>query len=392
MGADLDELDRVAQEIEAVVREVPGTRSVYAERVTGGYYYDFEIDRFEAARYGLTVGDVQDVIMSAIGGMNITETVEGLERYPVNLRYSRELRDNPEALERVLVPTPIGAQVPLGQLVKVKLHQGPPSIKSENARKTAWIYVDIDTNKVPVGNYVKAAMAAVERAKQEGRVKIKPDKPIDILWSGQWEYMQKAAQRLRIIIPVTLALVFLLLYMHFKNITETLIVMLSLPFAVIGGIWLMYLLDYNRSVAVDVGFIALAGLAAETGVVMLVYLDEAWKRMRPRLVERMKAEGKFLPGLFRSALDIAIIEGAVERVRPKLMTVATTIIGLLPVMFAGPDATGSQVMKRIAAPMVGGLVTSTVLTLVIIPAVYDIVMSIRERRALRKEVVSSTTE
>lgn len=386
LGADLKELDRVGQEIEAVVRKVPGTRSVYAERVTGGYYYDFDIDRFEAARYGLTVGDVQDIIMSAIGGMNITETVEGLERYPVNLRYKRELRDNPEALQRVLVPTPTGAQVPLGQLARIRIHQGPPSIKSEDARKTAWIYVDIDTNKVPVGNYVKAAMAAVQKAIKVGRVRISRDKPVDIVWSGQWEYMQKAAKRLKIIIPVTVALVFLLLYFHFKNITETLIVMLSLPFAIVGGIWLMYLLGYNRSVAVDVGFIALAGLAAETGVVMLVYLDEAWKRMKPRLLDRMEQEGRFLPRVFRDALDVAIIEGAVERVRPKLMTVATTIIGLLPVMFAGTDETGAQVMKRIAAPMVGGLVTSTVLTLVIIPAVYGLVMQFKEGRQLRRRL------
>lgn len=386
MGADLDELARVGEEVEAVVRQVPGTRSVYAERVTGGNYYDFDIDRFEAARYGLTVGDVQDVIMSAIGGMNITETVEGLERYPVNLRYGRELRDNPEALKRVLVPTPSGAQIPLAQLAEVKLHKGPPAIKSENARKTAWIYVDIDTNTVPVGNYVKAAMAAVDKARSDGRIRIDKDEPVDFLWSGQWEYMQKAAKRLRVIIPVTLVLVFLLLYLHFRNMTETMIVMLSLPFALVGGIWLMYILDYNRSVAVDVGFIALAGLAAETGVVMLVYLDEAWKRMKAEATARMKAEGAFLPNLFRSALDVAIMEGAVDRVRPKLMTVATTIIGLLPVMFAGVDETGGQVMKRIAAPMVGGLLTSIVLTLVIIPAVYGLVMQFKEGRGLRREL------
>jgi len=386
MGADLDELSRVGQEVEAVVREVPGTRSVYAERVTGGNYFDFDIDRFEAARYGLTVGDVQDVIMSAIGGMNITETVEGLERYPVNLRYGRELRDNPEALKRVLVPTPTGAQIPLAQVARMKLHKGPPSIKSENARKTAWIYVDIDTNEVPVGNYVKAAMAAVDKARDDGRIKISKDKPVDFLWSGQWEYMEKAAKRLRVIIPVTMVLVFLLLFLHFRNMTETLIVMLSLPFALVGGIWLMYFLGYNRSVAVDVGFIALAGLAAETGVVMLVYLDEAWKRMKASATDRMRREGRFMPNLFRSALDVAIMQGAVDRVRPKLMTVATTIIGLLPVMFAGVDETGGQVMKRIAAPMVGGLLTSIVLTLVIIPAVYGLVMQFKEGRELRREL------
>jgi Cu(I)/Ag(I) efflux system membrane protein CusA/SilA len=385
MGADLEELARVGEQVEAVVRKVPGTRSVYAERVTGGNYYDFDINRLEAARYGMTVGDVQDVIMSAIGGMNVTETVEGLERYPVNLRYGRELRDNPEALKRVLVPTPAGAQVPLGQLAEVKIHKGPPGIKSENARKTAWIYVDIDTNQVPVGNYVEAAMAAVAKARANGEVQISEEKPVDLVWSGQWEYMQRASERLRIIIPVTLALVFLLLYLHFRNMTETLIVMLSLPFALVGGVWLMYLLGYNRSVAVDVGFIALAGLAAETGVVMLVYLDEAWKRRRQQLVESLRSNGRFVADLFKGALNLSIMEGAVDRVRPKLMTVATTVIGLLPIMLAGVDETGSQVMKRIAAPMVGGLITSTLLTLAIIPAVYGVVMQIKEGRKLRRE-------
>ena len=386
MGASLDELARVGEQIEKVMREVPGTRSVYAERVTGGNYYDFVINRTEAARYGMTVGDVQDVIMSAIGGMNVTETVEGLERYPVNLRYGREMRDNPEALKRVLVPAPSGAQVPLHQLADVEIHRGPPGIKSENARKTAWIYVDIDTNKIPVGDYVQTAMDAVQEARDDGRITIDPDEPIDVVWSGQWEYMQKAAERLVIIIPVTVAIVLLLLFLHFGDMARTLIVMLSLPFALVGGIWLIYLLDYNRSVAVDVGFIALAGLAAETGVVMIVYLDEAWKRWRPQLLARMREVGHFTPKLFRASLDVAITQGAVERVRPKLMTVATTIIGLMPVMLAGVDETGSQVMKRIAAPMVGGLVTSTVLTLAIIPAVYSLVMTVKEGAQLKREL------
>lgn len=386
MGSDLDELARVGEEVEAVIRDIPGTRSVYAERVTGGNYYDFEINRIEAARYGMTVGDVQDIIQSAVGGMNITETVEGLERYPVNLRYGRELRDNPEALQRVLVPTPTGAQVPLGQLTTARLHRGPPGIKSENSRTTAWIYVDIDTNKTPVGDYVQLAMKTVDAARAAGTIRITADDPIDIVWSGQWEYMQQAAARLRKIIPVTLAVVIFLLFMHFRNLWETAIVLLSLPFALVGGIWLMYLLDYNRSVAVDVGFIALSGLAAETGVVMLVYLNEAWTRWRPDVMARMREAGEFTPSLFRATLDVAIMEGAVDRVRPKIMTVATTIIGLLPVMFAGADATGSQVMKRIAAPMVGGLVTSTILTLVIIPVVYGLAVGFREKRAFNREL------
>ena len=386
LGSDLHELSRVGQQIEAVVRKIPGTRSVYAERVTGGNYYDFEIDRSAAARYGMTVGDVQDIIMSAIGGMNVTETVEGLERFPVNLRYSRELRSNPDALSHVMVPTPTGAQVPLGQLAHINLHKGPPAIKSENARKTAWIYVDIDTDKTPVGNYVKAAMATVAKARADGRIKINPDKPVDVVWSGQWEYMVAAAARMRIIIPITLLLIFLLLYSHFGKLGETMIVLFSLPFSLVGGIWLMYVLGYNVSVAVDVGFIALAGLAAETGVVMIVYIEEAWREQRRNFVQEATKLGYFPQSLFHKALDVAVMEGAVDRVRPKLMTVATMTLGLLPIMLAGPGATGGQVMKRIAAPMVGGLVTSMVLTLVTIPAIYALLIQVREGRKLRREL------
>ena len=350
MGPDLQVLSDLGAQIEAVVRDIPGTLSAYAERVTGGNYVDFEIDRKEIARYGLTVADVQDVIMTAIGGMNVTYTVEGLERYPVNLRYSRELRDDIEKLKRVLVPTPTGAQVPLGQLARLRIRKGPPSIKSENARQTAWIYVDL--RGVDVGTYVERAKRIVDE-----QVDLPPG--YSIVWSGQYEYMEKARKTLNVIVPITLVVIFLLLYVHFHSVTEATIVMASLPFALVGGVWLLYLLGYNLSVAVTVGFIALAGLAAETGVVMLVYLDEAFERRRTH--GRLKTTGD---------LHAAIIEGAVERVRPKLMTVATTLIGLLPVMWG--HETGSQVMKRIAAPMVGGLVSSTILTLVIIPAVYDI--------------------
>ncbi len=350
MGPDLEVLSELGSRIEAVVQDVPGTLSAYSERVTGGNYLDFNINRHEIARYGLTVGDVQDVIMTAIGGMNVTNTVEGLERYPVNLRYNRELRDDIGRLKRVLVPAPTGAHVPLAQLADLTIHKGPAGIKSENARQTAWIYVDL--KGVDLGSYVKMAKEVVDR-------EIDLPTGYSMVWSGQYEYMQKARKTLNIIVPVTLVVIFLLLYIHFKNIIEVVIVMASLPFALIGGVWLLYLLGYNISVAVVVGFIALAGLAAETGVVMLVYLDETF--------ERRKAKG-----LMHTAGDLraSIIEGAVERVRPKLMTVATTLIGLMPVMFA--IETGSQVMKRIAAPMVGGLVSSTILTLVIIPAVYDI--------------------
>ncbi|MDX9788734.1 MAG: efflux RND transporter permease subunit [Desulfobacterales bacterium] len=349
MGPNLEKLSELGARIEAVARGIPGTLSAYSERVTGGNYLDFTIRRDQIARYGLTVGDVQDVIMTAIGGMNITMTVEGLERYPVNLRYNRELRDDIEQLKRVLVPAPTGAQIPLIQLADVAIRKGAAGIKSENARQSAWVYVDI--KGVDVGSYVKRAKAVVDR-------EIQLPTGYSMVWSGQYEYMEKARKTLNIIVPVTLVVIFILLYIHFQNITEAALVMASLPFALVGGVWLLYLLGYNLSVAVTVGFIALAGLAAETGVVMLVYLDEAF--------DRRKREGRM-----QTTADLAasVIDGAVERVRPKLMTVSTTLIGLLPVMIG--TETGSEVMKRIAAPMVGGLISSTVLTLVIIPVVYD---------------------
>jgi Cu(I)/Ag(I) efflux system membrane protein CusA/SilA len=348
MGPDLQTLSDLGEQIEAVIRQVPGTRSVISERVTGGNYLDFVINREAAARYGLTVGDVQDIIMSAIGGMNVTTTVEGLERYPVNVRYSRELRDNLPALRRVLIPTPSGAVIPLGQVADLQIKKGPAAIKSENARRTAWLYVDL--RDIDVGSYVKMAKKVVDTT-----VEFPPG--YSIVWSGQYEYMQRAQERLRLVVPVTLLIIFLLLYFNFKNIGESLIIMLSLPFALVGGIWLMWLSGYNMSVAVGVGFIALAGLAAETGVVMLLYIDNAYK-------------DRLLHGQMNTQNDLhaAIVHGAVERVRPKLMTVTTTIMGLLPIMWG--HGTGSQVMKRIAAPMVGGLITSTFLTLIVIPAIY----------------------
>ena len=359
MGPDLEVLSELGSRIEAVMRDIPGTLSAYAERVTGGNYLDLEIRRDQIARYGLTIGDVQDVIMTAIGGMNVTHTVEGLERYPVNLRYNRELRDNTDRLKRVLVSAPTGAQVPLAQLADFYIRKGPAGIKSENARQSAWIYVDL--KGIDLGTYVKMAKAVVER-------EVPLPTGYSMVWSGQFEYMEKARKKLNIIVPVTLLVIFILLYVHFYSVIEATIVMASLPFAMVGGVWLLYLLDYNLSVAVVVGFIALAGLAAETGVVMLVYLDETF--------ERRKKQGKMNTP---ADLEAAIIEGAVERVRPKLMTVCTTLIGLLPVMMG--TGTGSQVMKRIAGPMVGGLISSTVLTLVIIPAVYGI----WKRWELRKE-------
>ncbi len=363
MGPDLQTLSDLGEKIATVVRGVEGTASVFSDKSVGGNYLDFNIKREEAARYGLTVGDVQDVIMSAVGGMNVTQTVEGLERYPVNVRYLRELRDNLTDLNRVLIPTPGGAQIPLGYVADVKIHKGPPVIKSENARKTAWLYVDI--RDIDVGTYVQNAMKAVEE-------QVDFPEGYSIVWSGQYEYMQRAQQRLRLVVPITLLIIFLLLYFNFKNVQESLIVMLSLPFALIGGIWLLYLLDYNFSVAVGVGFIALAGVAAETGVVMLVYLDNAYKE-------------RLLSGRMHSMKDLyqAIIEGAVERVRPKMMTVLSTMVGLLPIMWG--HGTGSEVMRRIAAPMVGGMVTSTILTLVVIPVIYELWKG-REVKRLAREM------
>ena len=348
MGPDLQVLTDLGAEIEAVVGQIPGTLSAYSERITGGNYLDFNIRRDQIARYGLTVADVQDVIVTAIGGKNITYTVEGLERYPVNLRYSRELRDNIDLLKGVLVTAPTGAHIPLGQLATISIHKGPAAIKTENSRPSAWIYVDL--KGVDVGTYVEKAKDIVNR-------EVKLPVGYSLVWSGQYEYMEKARKTLNLVVPLTLAIIFVLLYMHFKSFSEAFIVMASLPFALVGGVWLLYLLDYNLSVAVVVGFIALAGLAAETGVVMLVYLDQAFNRRR--------SEGTLTSS---GSLRDAILEGTVERVRPKLMTVSTTLIGLLPIMWG--METGSQVMKRIAAPMVGGLISSTVLTLVIIPAIY----------------------
>ena len=347
-GPDLETLEQLGRKIEDVVRDIPGTLSVYAERVAGGNYLDFEIRRKEAARYGLTVGDVQDVIMSAIGGMNITHTVEGLERYPVNLRYGRELRDNLPALRRVLVPTPTGAQIPIEQLADIRIRKGPPGIKSENARLNAWIYIDI--KGIDVGTYVR-------RAQQVVLERIDMPAGYNLVWSGQYEYMQRAQERLQVVVPITLGIIFLLLYLNFRNMTESLIVMLSLPFALIGGIWLMYLLDYNMSIAVGVGFIALAGVTAEIGVVMLTYLDQAYEKRRSE--EQLNS---------RNDLHQAVIEGAALRVRPIMMTVCAIIGGLLPIMWG--HGTGSEVMQRIAAPMVGGMISSTILTLIVIPAIY----------------------
>ncbi len=350
-GDDLAVLSDIGEKVEAVIREVPGTASVYAERVTGGNFLDFTIKREEAARYGLTVADVQDVIMTAVGGMNVTSTVEGLERYPVNLRYGSELRDSPEKLKRILIPTPTGAQIPITQVSDITIKKGAPAIKSENARKNAWVYIDI--SDVDVGTYVKAARAAVAE-----KIELPPG--YSILWSGQYEYMVRAQKKMMLVVPATLIIIFLLLYLNFKNMTESLIVMLSVPFSLTGGLWLMDLLGYNMSVAVAVGFIALAGVAAETGVVMLIYLDISYRKYKKMFGDHF----------CRKHLNMAIEEGAALRVRPKMMTVVAIIAGLAPIMWS--SGTGSQVMKRIAAPMIGGMFSATILTLIVVPAIYAI--------------------
>jgi Cu(I)/Ag(I) efflux system membrane protein CusA/SilA len=355
-GKDLVEMERLAKEIEAAVKTVPGTTSAFAERITGGFYLNIEPDREQLARYGLTVGELQDTIGTALGGEMVTTTVEGRERFGVSVRYPRELRSNPEQIAReVLVSTMDGAMIPLGQVAKVEVAKGTPGIRTENALLSAYIFVDIHDRDI--GSYVNEARKVVAD-------KVVFPSGYYITWSGQFEYMERAIQKMKIVVPVTLLIIFLLLYLNFRRLTETIIVMLSVPFALVGGVWMMWALGYNMSVAVAVGFIALAGVAAETGVVMLIYLDHAWEDVKTKCREA---------GRNPNAADLyeAIMEGAVERVRPKMMTVVAIMAGLLPIMWG--SGTGSEVMSRIAAPMVGGMISSTVLTLAVIPAIYALV-------------------
>ncbi|RZI40083.1 efflux RND transporter permease subunit [Herbaspirillum sp. HC18] len=366
-GKDLEEMEKLAKQIEAVVKQVPGTSSAFAERITGGFYLNIEPNRTQLARYGLSVGEVQDVIGTALGGEMVTTTVEGRERFGATVRYPRELRADPQQISReVLVPTVDGAMIPLGQLAKIEIAKGAPSIRTENALLSAYIYVDIRDRDI--GSYVADARKAVNE-----QVKFPPG--YYATWSGQFEAMERAIQKMKIVVPVTLLIIFLLLYLNFKRLTETLIVMLSVPFALVGGVWLMWWLGYNLSVAVAVGFIALAGVAAETGVVMLIYLDQAWEEVK---------EKRHAAGTTPSAMDLyeAVMEGAVERVRPKMMTVVAIMAGLLPILWG--TGTGSEVMSRIAAPMVGGMISSTVLTLAVIPALYALVKQWRLDRGMER--------
>ncbi len=362
-GPDLNVLQKIGKEIEQVAKDIKGTRSVYAERSAGGNYVDFEIDREAIARYGLTIDDVQDVIMSAIGGMNITKTVEGLERYPVNLRYQRDYRENIEELRRVRVPIRRGGYVLLSELADLQVKKGPPAIKSENARPNAWVYIDL--KDIDVGTYV-------ENAKKIIADKIKIPAGYSLIWSGQYEYMERSSKRLAMVIPITLLLVILLLYINTKSWIKTGIILLALPFSMVGAVWYLYIADFNISVAVWVGIIALLGVSAETGVVMLLYLDIAYDRFKKN-------------GLLNSLTDLreAIFEGAVKRIRPKMMTVMTTMIGLFPIIIG--TGIGSDVMKRIAAPMVGGIVTSLIMELTLFPAIFYII----KKRELKKTVASA---
>ena len=364
-GNDLETLEKVAQAVEAAVRKVPGASSAYAERVAGGYYVDIVPRRDQLARYGLTIDMLQDVIATALGGEMVTTTVEGLERYGVSVRYARGLRDDPVRLASdVFVPT-MNGPIPLGQVAEVKLTRGAPAIRTENALLAAYVYVD--TREADLGAFVKRAQQAVAE-------EVEFPQGYYATWSGQFENMERAKEKMKIVVPVTLALIFVLLYLNFRRLTETLIVMLSVPFALVGGVWLMWWLGYQMSVAVAVGFIALAGVAAETGVIMLIYLDHAWREVQTRC----QAEGREA-GI--AELYEAIMEGAVERVRPKMMTVVAIMAGLLPIMWS--TGTGAEVMSRIAAPMVGGMVSSTVLTLAVIPALYALVKQWELRRSAK---------
>ena len=351
-GDDIQKIEEIGMQLEMMLKDIRGTRSVYAERVAGGYFVDFELKRGELARYGLTVADAQTMIMTAIGGENITTTVEGRERYSVNVRYPRDFRDNVEALKRVLVPTPSGQQIPLVQVADIVLRSGPAMIRNENGLLAGYVYVDVAGRDI--GSYVNEAKKIV-------REKLTLPSGYAVTWSGQYEYMERVKQRLTVVVPVTLFIIFVLLYLNTRSLVKTGIILLAVPFSLVGAFWLLGALGYNISIAVWVGLIALAGVDAETGVVMLLYLDLAYDDARRRGVMRRFAD-----------LEEAIVHGAVRRIRPKLMTVGTMFMGLLPIMWAASWEAGADVMKRIAAPMVGGIFSSFVLELLVYPAIFAV--------------------
>ncbi|WP_417442264.1 efflux RND transporter permease subunit [Idiomarina sp.] len=351
-GADLNEIQKIGQQLETILDDVDGTASVYSERVAGGRYVKVDIKREQAARYGLNIEDVQQVVATAIGGMNVSETIEGLERYPINLRYPQDYRDSPEELKQLPLVTPNGQRISLADVADVYVELGPPAIKSENARLNGWTFVDIEG--VDVGTYVEKAMTVVEQ-------ELELSAGYSVTWSGQYEYMERAKEKLTYVIPLTLAIIIVLLYMNFRNATEIAIILGTLPLALVGSIWLMYLLDYNFSVAVAVGFIALAGVTVEIGILMLTYLNQSYNEYEQRQLEQGKA-------LTKDGVSRAVMEGAGLRVRPVMMTAVSTIAGLLPIMFS--TGTGAEVVSRIAAPMVGGMISAVILTLLVLPAVY----------------------
>ena len=363
-GNDLRVLEKLGKEVEVLIKNIPGTLSVFSERVVGGNYLDFEINREEASRYGLTVGDIQDVIQTAIGGRNVSTIVQGLERYPINVRYPRGLRDDLDKLQRVLIPTPGGEHIPMAQVAKIVIKKGPPVIKTENARLNAWVYIDL--KDIDVGSYVEQAKKVLDE-------RLELPSGYSLMWSGQYEYMERAKERLKLVIPLTLMLILLLLYLNFRRIAETAIVMVSFPLALVGGVWILYYLQYDLSVAVAVGFIALAGVATEIGVLVLVYVNQTFER-------------RLALGEIQNSTDVmkAVLEGTTSRIRPIMMTVISTVGGLIPILIG--TGTGSEVMKRIAAPMVGGMVSATLLNLIVLPALYAMVLQYRfSRRPLTEE-------
>src|SRR5215468_7180714 len=366
-GPKLEPIQQIGEHIEEALKHVPGTRNIYAERVTGGYYLDFTLRREEIARYGLSIEDVEEQILTAVGGMNVTTTIEGRERYPVNVRYFRDYRSSLEALKRVLVPTSTGAQVPMAQLADVRLTTGTTLVRSEGAELLGYVYVDVTGRDL--GGYVAEAQRVVQ-------TQVQLPAGYRLEWSGQYEYMQRAKERLTYVLPLTALIIFVLLYLNTTSVTETVIILLAVPFSLVGAFWLLYLLGYNLSVAVWVGIIALAGLDAETGIVMLLYLDLAWRQWRQE-------------GRLKNLTDLrdAIYHGAVKRIRPKAMTACVIIAGLAPILWS--HGTGADVMKRIATPMVGGVVTSTVMELLVFPAIYFLWRSRQLKAELRSETGSA---
>jgi Cu(I)/Ag(I) efflux system membrane protein CusA/SilA len=349
-GPDLAGIETAAVQVERALAGMPKTRTVFAERATGGYFLDFNIKREAAARFGLTTGDVNDVIETAIGGKTISITVEGRERYPISVRYARDFREDLNALKRVLVPLPGGGHVPMSAVADLQFKTGPPSIRSENGQLVGFVFVDVTTDDIE--DYVRQAATRLEE-----QVKFRPGYYVQ--WAGQFEFMKDTQQRLKFVIPMTLLIIFALIYLNTRSVPRTIIVLLAVPFSLVGAFWLIYLLNYNLSVAAYVGLIALAGLDAETGVVMLLYLDHAWDRASA--AGRMRTEGD---------LHDAVIEGAVQRIRPKVMTVCAILFGLMPILWSPATQAGADVMKRIAAPMIGGVVTSAILELLIYPVIY----------------------